>query len=123
MITSHLVQIVELLDREGGLRSNGSEDRPVSRLGRLLSVLGSRLRQHSPPVELSNHMRRTSASSRCPSATTGTGNRLTVALPASPRDAASSVRGVSTASFVVMPAKRASRTAAQSLALAPACAG
>lgn len=57
MITSHLVQIVELLDREGGLRSNESEDRPVSRLGRLLSVFGNRLRQHSPPVELSNHMR------------------------------------------------------------------
>ena len=57
MITSHLVQIVELLDREGGLRSNESEDRPVSRLGRLLSVFGNRLRQHSPPVELSNHIR------------------------------------------------------------------
>ena len=58
MITSHLMQIVELLGREGALRSNGSEDRPVSRLGRMLSVFGNRLRQHSPPVELSNHMRR-----------------------------------------------------------------
>jgi hypothetical protein len=58
MITSHLMQIVELLGREGALRSNGSEDRPVSRLGRMLSVFGNRLRQHSPPAELTNHMRR-----------------------------------------------------------------
>lgn len=58
MIPSHLVQIVELLDREGGLRSNGSEDRPVSRLGRLLSVFGNRLRQHSPPMPMTNHLRR-----------------------------------------------------------------
>ena len=58
MITSHLMQIVELLGRESGLRSNESEDRPVSRLGRVLSVVGNQLRQHSPPVELSNHMRR-----------------------------------------------------------------
>ena len=58
MITSHLMQMVELLGREGALRSNGSEDRPVSPLGRLLSVVGNRLRQHSPPVVLSNHMRR-----------------------------------------------------------------
>jgi hypothetical protein len=58
MITSHLMQIVELLGRESALRSNESEDRPVSRLGRVLSVIGSQLRQHSPPVELSNHMRR-----------------------------------------------------------------
>ena len=58
MITPHLMQIVELLGRESGLRSNESEDRPVSRLGRVLSVIGTQLRQHSPPVELSNHMRR-----------------------------------------------------------------
>jgi hypothetical protein len=58
MITSHLLQMVELLGREGALRSNGSEDRPVTRLGRLLSVVGNRLRQHSPPAVLSNHMRR-----------------------------------------------------------------
>jgi hypothetical protein len=58
MITSHLMQMVELLGREGALRSNGSEDRPVSRLGRLLSVIGNRLRQHSPPMPLTNHLRR-----------------------------------------------------------------
>ena len=59
MITSHLLQMVELLGREGWLRrSNESEDRPASRLGRMLSVFGSQLRQHSPPLGLSNHMRR-----------------------------------------------------------------
>jgi len=41
MITSHLMQMVELLGRESGLRrSNESKDRPVSRLGRVLSVIG-----------------------------------------------------------------------------------
>jgi hypothetical protein len=59
MITSHLMQMVELLGREGGLRrSNESEDRPVSRFGRMLSVFGNRLRQHSPPMPMTNHMRR-----------------------------------------------------------------
>jgi hypothetical protein len=59
MITSHLMFVAEVFGRDRGLRrSNESEDRPVSRPGRLLSVFGSRLRQHSPPVELSNHMRR-----------------------------------------------------------------
>ncbi len=59
MITSHLMLMAELLGRESGLRrSNESEDRPVSRLGRMLSVFGNRLRQHSPPAALSNHMRR-----------------------------------------------------------------
>lgn len=59
MITSHLMLMAELLGREGGLRrSSESEDRPVSRLGRMLAVFGNRLRQHSPPAALSNHMRR-----------------------------------------------------------------
>lgn len=59
MITSHLMQMVELLGRESGLRrSNESEDRPVSRLGRMLSVFGNRLRQHSPPLPMTNHLRR-----------------------------------------------------------------
>ena len=59
MITSHLMLMAEAFGRNSGLRrSNESEDRPVSRLGRMLSVFGNRLRQHSPPIALSNHMRR-----------------------------------------------------------------
>jgi hypothetical protein len=58
MITSHLMAMAELLGLESARRSNESEDRPVSRLGRLISVIGNQLRQHSPPAELSNHMRR-----------------------------------------------------------------
>jgi hypothetical protein len=59
MITSHLMLMAEVFGRNGWLRrSNESEDRPVSRLGRLLSVFGSRLRQHSPPLPMTNHLRR-----------------------------------------------------------------
>ena len=59
MITSHLMLMAEVFGRNRGLRrSSESEDRSGSRLGRLLAVFGSRLRQHSPPVALSNHMRR-----------------------------------------------------------------
>jgi hypothetical protein len=59
MITSHLMFVAELLGRTSGtLRSNESEDRPVTRLGRFLPIGGSRLRKHSPPMPLSNHMRR-----------------------------------------------------------------
>ena len=56
---AHLMLMAELLGRNGWLRrSNESEDRPVSRFGRMVSVIGNRLRQHSPPAALSNHMRR-----------------------------------------------------------------
>jgi len=59
MITSHLMLMAEVFGRNSGLRrSNESEDRPVSRLGRILSVVGNRLRQHSPPLPMTNHMRR-----------------------------------------------------------------
>jgi len=59
MITSHLILMAEMLGRNSGLRrSTESEDRPVSRLGRMLSVFGRRLRQHSPPLPLTNHLRR-----------------------------------------------------------------
>ena len=59
MIASHLMLMAELLGLESARRSNESEDRPVSRLGRLIAVIGDRLRQHSPPtLGLSNHMRR-----------------------------------------------------------------
>jgi hypothetical protein len=59
MIASHLMFMAELLGRESARRrSNESEDRPVSPIRRLVSVIGNGLRQHSPPVELSNHMRR-----------------------------------------------------------------
>ena len=59
MITSHLMFMAEMFGRNSGtLRSNESEDRPVSRLSRLLSIVGSRLRKHSPPMPLTNHMRR-----------------------------------------------------------------
>jgi len=58
MIASHLMLMAELLGLESARRSNESEDRPVSRLSRLIAVIGDRLRQHSPPEGLSNHMRR-----------------------------------------------------------------
>jgi len=59
MIPSHLMFMAEVFGRNSGLRrSNESEDRPVSRLGRILSVVGNRLRQHSPPLPMTNHMRR-----------------------------------------------------------------
>ena len=59
MITSHLMFVAELLGRNSGtLRSSESEDRPVSGFGRFLSVVGNRLRKHSPPLPLTNHMRR-----------------------------------------------------------------
>lgn len=59
MITSHLMFMAEMFGRNSGtLRSNESEDRPVSRLSRFLSIFGSRLRKHSPPMPLTNHMRR-----------------------------------------------------------------
>ena len=59
MITSHLMLMAEVFGRNSGLRrSTESEDRPVSRLGRMLSVFGNRLRQHSPPMPMTNHLRR-----------------------------------------------------------------
>ena len=59
MIASHLMFMAELLGRESARRrSNESEDRPVSPIRRLVSVIGDQLRKQSPPVELSNHMRR-----------------------------------------------------------------
>jgi hypothetical protein len=59
MITSHLMFVAEALGRNSRtLRSNESEDRPVTRLGRFLSIFGNRLRKHSPPMPMTNHMRR-----------------------------------------------------------------
>ena len=59
MIMSHLMLMAEVFGRHGWLRrSNESEARPVSRFGRVLSVFGSALRQQSPPMPMSNHLRR-----------------------------------------------------------------
>ena len=59
MITSHLMLVAEAFGRNRALRrSTESEDRPVSRFGRMLSVFGNRLRQHSPPMPMTNHLRR-----------------------------------------------------------------
>ncbi|MGH8248501.1 MAG: hypothetical protein ACREUU_18950 [Gammaproteobacteria bacterium] len=59
MITSHLMLMAEVFGRNRGLRrSTESEDRPVSRLGRMFSFFGNRLRQHSPPMPMTNHLRR-----------------------------------------------------------------
>lgn len=59
MITSHLMLVVEALGRNGrSARSDDSEGLPVSRLSRIAFVVGERLRQHSPPQPLSNHLRR-----------------------------------------------------------------
>jgi hypothetical protein len=59
MITSHLMFVAEMLGRNSRiLRSNESEDRPVTRLGRFLSIFGNRLRKHSPPMPMTNHLRR-----------------------------------------------------------------
>jgi hypothetical protein len=59
MITSHLMLMAEVFGRNSGLRrSNESEVRPVSRRSRILSIFGSRLRAHSPPMPMTNHLRR-----------------------------------------------------------------
>jgi hypothetical protein len=59
MITAHLQFVAEVFGRNGfNLRSK----RPEGRMGpgprRFLSPVGNRRRQHSPPLPLSNHLRR-----------------------------------------------------------------
>ena len=59
MITSHLMLMAEVFGRDRGpQRSTESEARPAPRLGRMFSFFGNRLRQHSPPMPMTNHLRR-----------------------------------------------------------------
>jgi hypothetical protein len=60
MITSHVMLMAEVFGRNFGfVRSDRPEGRSGSRLFRMLTALGRRLRQHSPPTaQLNNHLRR-----------------------------------------------------------------
>jgi hypothetical protein len=59
MITAHLQFVAEVFGRNGfNLRSQRPEGRAGSRLRQILSALRGRRRQHSPPLPLSNHLRR-----------------------------------------------------------------